>query len=113
MLATCPALSDLIALTNDVEEFSFPGYNAMQSSEISACCLLQACFSLSLHFDPEDRGDMFLRNAGLLPSNNAELCPQKTEPFIATVVRTSNSRRLWPSLMSTSSSLLSRPLFFV
>jgi hypothetical protein len=32
----------------------------------SACCLLYAGFLLGLLFDPEDRGDMFIRNVGWL-----------------------------------------------
>jgi hypothetical protein len=31
---------------------------------ISACCLLRARFLISLFFDSDDEGDIFLRNVG-------------------------------------------------
>jgi hypothetical protein len=63
MLATCPAF----ALTNDVEEFSFITPCSPVKPLLAACYML--LFLLSLLFDPEDGGDMFLRNVGLLSSD--------------------------------------------
>jgi hypothetical protein len=40
----------------------------------STCYLLHACFLLGLIFDPEDGGDMFLRNADWLPVTYTALC---------------------------------------
>jgi hypothetical protein len=37
---------------------------SMLHSTGSACCLVNAGFLLQLRFDPEDGGDMFLRNVG-------------------------------------------------
>jgi hypothetical protein len=34
------------------------------NKQSSACCLLHAYFLLGLSFDPEDGGDLFLRNVG-------------------------------------------------
>jgi hypothetical protein len=44
------------------KEFYLPGYN-----------LLHADFLLGLFFDPEDGGDIFLLNAGILSTDNKGL----------------------------------------
>jgi hypothetical protein len=41
---------------------------------------------LGLFFDPEDGGDMFLRNVGSLSTDHTALYPQKIVLFITTVV---------------------------
>jgi hypothetical protein len=47
-------------------EYYILGYDAEQSS---VCCRLYASFLLDLLFDPEDGGDMFLRNVGRLSAD--------------------------------------------
>jgi hypothetical protein len=44
---------------------------------LSVCNLLHADFSLGLFFDPEDEGDIFLRNVGWLSTNYTELYPRR------------------------------------
>jgi hypothetical protein len=44
-------------------------------SESSACYLLHAIFLRGLVFDPEDGGDMFLRNFGYILKDYMELYP--------------------------------------
>jgi hypothetical protein len=38
--------------------------SGLKSKPRSACCLLHVSFLLGLFFNPEDGGDMFLRNVG-------------------------------------------------
>jgi hypothetical protein len=45
----------------------FLGYDAMLSAEHSACHYILVCL-LTLLFDPEDGGNMFLRNFGKFPT---------------------------------------------
>jgi hypothetical protein len=43
---------------------------------------------LGLFFDPDDGGDMLLRNVGWLSTDYTALYPRKTELFMTTAVRT-------------------------
>jgi hypothetical protein len=52
---------------------------------VKLCYVLHAGFLLGLFFDPEDRGDMLLRNIGRLSTDYT-----KIELFIITAVRTSH-----------------------
>jgi hypothetical protein len=54
--------------------------------------LIHALFLLDLFFDSEYGGDIFLRNAGWLPTTTRryEYIPEKIELLITTAVRTSN-----------------------
>jgi hypothetical protein len=56
---------------------------------VKACGKQSAGFLLVLFFDPEDGGDMFLRNVGGLSTDYTALS-QKIEFFITTAVKTSN-----------------------
>jgi hypothetical protein len=56
---------------------------------LPATCF-QAGFFLSLFFDPEDGGDMFLQKVALAFNRLHGLIYQKIELFITTAVRTSN-----------------------
>jgi hypothetical protein len=60
------------------EQFYLPGYNAVY---ISAWHMISRCFLLGLYFDPEEGGDMFLRNVYWLSTEYTGLYPQKTELF--------------------------------
>jgi hypothetical protein len=47
------------------KEFCHLGHNALKSTETSfACYLPHAGLLLGLFFDPEDEGDIFVRNVG-------------------------------------------------
>jgi hypothetical protein len=48
--------------------------------------LLHACFLLGLFFDPEDGGDMFLRNVGRLAMDYTTLCPGDRNIFIVVLI---------------------------
>jgi hypothetical protein len=43
----------------------------------SVCYLLHVGFLLGLFFDPEDGGNMFLRNIGWLSADSVELYPRR------------------------------------
>jgi hypothetical protein len=45
---------------------------------------------LGLFFDAEDGGHVFLRNTGFTFNGLRDVIPQKTELFVASVVRISN-----------------------
>jgi hypothetical protein len=50
--------------------------NSMKrATSIASCYLLYAGFFLGLFFDPEDEGDMLLRNAGGIANDYAALDP--------------------------------------
>jgi hypothetical protein len=51
--------------TGGYEQFYLLGYNT--------CCLFHSGFLLSLLFNPEDEGDMLLRNVGLLSTDYTAL----------------------------------------
>jgi hypothetical protein len=59
--------------------------------QISACYLFYAGFSLVLFFDPEDGGEIFLRNVALIFNGPHDVISQKTGFIIITAVGTSNS----------------------
>jgi hypothetical protein len=44
-----------------------------QNSSNSACCVFHVCYFLSLLINPEDGGDIFLRNVTLLSTDNTAL----------------------------------------
>jgi hypothetical protein len=54
-------------------------------SQSAVCCLLHVDFLLGLLFNPEDVGDMFLRNVGCLSPDYTALYPkrQKSSPNIS------------------------------
>jgi hypothetical protein len=49
---------------------------AQQETRGCACHLIHADFLLGLFFDPEDVGDMFLRNVGLLSTDYRRYTPE-------------------------------------
>jgi hypothetical protein len=49
------------------------------------CCLLHADFLLDLFFHPEDVGDIFLRNVGLIFNGLHAVIPYIIELFITTL----------------------------
>jgi hypothetical protein len=61
--------------------------------KVASGYLFQVGFLISLLFDPEDEGDMFLRNVGCLSTGYTALYP-RTEVFITTPVAASNSALL-------------------
>jgi hypothetical protein len=64
------------------EEYCLLGYNAVWSVESQpmlkqVASSFHAGFLLGLFLDPEDGGDMFLRNVGWLSSDYTALCPRR------------------------------------
>jgi hypothetical protein len=66
-------LQSIFITTTSSEKFCLLEYDAMYSVESqhtfetnSYCYLLHAGFLLGLFLDPEDRGDMFLHNVGII-----------------------------------------------
>jgi hypothetical protein len=79
------------ALVNTIinEEYGFLGCQRLIVRKETDAALVATCVCLpGFLFDPEDRGDLFIRNVG--PSPNC-IVTQKTVPFIVTVGRTCNA----------------------
>jgi hypothetical protein len=59
------------------EEFYLLGYNAVKSVESQLLACVHVGFLLSLFFDPENGGDIFLRNVGWLSTDFTALYPRR------------------------------------
>jgi hypothetical protein len=67
---------------------------------MTVSCCPPLCF-LDLHFDPEDGGDMFLRNISGLSRTTRRCNPEDREHFTTTAVRTSNRTRICTQYYTT------------
>jgi hypothetical protein len=72
-----PTVSCQEELTSPASPFCFLYNPKFRRTDCSACYLLHVCFVLGLFYDPEDGGDMFLRNVIWLPTNYTALYPRR------------------------------------